>query len=492
MQQSVALWERESRGIRLTIGAMELEFFGAAGEVTGSCHILSINDRRLLLDCGLIQGGRKDEARNRDPFPFDATRIDAVILSHAHIDHSGRLPLLAKRGFEGPIYTHEASRDLCRVLLKDSAFLAERDAERQSRKLLRQGKEPVRPLYSVADAEQACKLLKGVRYDQPLQVMPGVRVTFVDAGHIMGSASLVLELREGQHKRTVVFSGDLGQYDTPILRDPASIETADLVLMESTYGGRIHRNREDTLKELGEIIVAARRDGGNILIPAFAVGRSQEILYHLGVHFDEWELKNWRIFLDSPMAIEASRIYWNYPHLYDAEATRLRQGSREMPPLSNLTLSESADESRKINDIRSGAIVLAGSGMCNGGRIVHHLKHNLWRPETHVIIPGYQAYGSLGRRLVERRPVVRIHGNSIKVAANIHTVGGFSAHGDERDLSDWYGNFRNRPPIYLVHGESKAAQALKKKLHRDHGARVTRPQPGQRIDLASLRRDAGR
>ena len=488
MQQTVARPRQVWKGglSRSYNDAMEVEFFGAAGEVTGSCHIVSLNGRRLLLDCCMIQGSRKDEARNRDPFPFDVADIDAVVLSHAHIDHSGRLPLLVKRGYRGPVYTHPASKELCQVLLRDSAFLAERDAERLSRQRLREGKSPVKPLYSVADAEQACRLLEGQRYDQPREILPGVELTFVDAGHIMGSASVLLRLENARRSRTLLFSGDLGQYDTPILRDPAAIERADVVIMESTYGGRRHRQRAETITELGEIIAAARADGGNILIPAFAVGRSQEILYHLGVNFDAWGLKDWRIFLDSPMAIEASRIYWSYPHLYDEEATRLRQGAREMPPIPNLTLSESADQSRLINDIQSGAIVLAGSGMCNGGRIVHHLKHNLWRPETHVVIAGFQAYGSMGRRLVERRETVRIHGSSIRVAAKIHTVGGLSAHGDEQDLCDWYANLSNRPPVYLVHGEVRAAQALKKKLQQDFGCPVVRPRPGERLDLATL------
>ena len=464
---------------------MELEFFGAAGEVTGSCHIVTVNGRRMLLDCGMIQGSRKDEARNRDPFPFDVAGIDGVVLSHAHIDHSGRLPLLAKRGYDGPVFTHFASRDLCKVLLKDSAFLAQRDAERESRRRVRKGKKPVQALYSISDAEQACKQLKGKRYNEPFEVLPGAEVTFVDAGHIMGSSSVLLRLSEAGRTRTLLFSGDLGQYDTPILRDPAVIRHADLVVMESTYGGRRHRDREHTLDELGEIIAAARHDRGNILIPAFAVGRSQEILYHLGTNFDRWGLGRWRIFLDSPMAIEASKIYWSYPHLYDEEATRLHKNVKEMPPIPNLTLAETADDSRRINEIRAGAIVLAGSGMCNGGRIIHHLKHNLWRKETHVIIPGYQAYGSLGRKLVEGKETVRIHGDAIKVAAHIHTVGGLSAHGDEQDLSDWYGNIENGPPVYLVHGEPKAAKALKKKLTQDHRTEVTVAQPGQRVDLSA-------
>lgn len=463
---------------------MDLEFFGAAGEVTGSCHILKVNGHHLLLDCGLIQGSRKDEARNRDAFPFEVDKIDAVVLSHAHIDHSGRLPLLVKRGYSGPIYAHRASCDIARILLKDSAYLNERDVQRENRRRERQGKELLQPLYSADDAEQACQLLDGQRYDTEVEILPGVKLTFRDAGHIMGSCSVQLDLTEKRLQRRLVFSGDLGQYGTPILRDPANIDSADVVLMESTYGGRRHREREETITELGEIIHQAHKDGGNVLIPAFAVGRSQEILYHLGTHFDEWELDNWRIFLDSPMAIAASKIYWDYPHLYDDEATQLHRDTNEMPPIKNLVLSESADDSRRINELSRGAIVLAGSGMCTGGRIIHHLKHNLWRPQTHVIIPGYQARGSLGRRLVERRETVRIHGDSIRVAAQIHTVGGLSAHGDEQDLSRWYGQIGTRPPVFLVHGEVKSSRKLKQRLESDHGTRVTVSRPGLKINLA--------
>jgi metallo-beta-lactamase family protein len=465
---------------------MELEFFGAAGEITGSCHILKVNGRQILLDCGLIQGGRKDEARNRDPFPFNAARIDAVILSHAHIDHSGRLPLLVKRGFAGPVLTHRATADLCQIMLRDSASLAERDAERENRKRARRGRPPIKPLYDIADAEAACTQLRGVPYATPQEVAPGVRVTFHDAGHIMGSASVRVELEEANVQRTLVFSGDLGQYDTPILRDPAVMERADLVLMESTYGGRQHRDRQATVTELGEILTAARAARGVVLIPAFAIGRSQELLYWFGKNYRDWEMDGWRIFLDSPMAIAASHIYWDYPHLYDEEATTLRRDTKAMPPLPNLSFTESAQESMQINQINEGAIVIAGSGMCTGGRIVHHLKHKLWQERTHVVIVGYQAPGTLGRRLVERRETVRIHGETIRVAAQIHTLGGFSAHADEDDLIRWYRGFPNSPPVYLVHGEPEAAAALQHKLERECDARVTRPRAGLRLDLADL------
>jgi metallo-beta-lactamase family protein len=460
---------------------MQLEFFGAAGEVTGSCHILRVAGRQLLLDCGMVQGGRDASARNRLPFPFDATRIDAVVLSHAHVDHCGRLPLLVKRGFRGPIYTNTACADLVPILLKDSAQLALRESERTNRDLPPDKRTP--PLYDLDDVEQTLRLLKPIAYDAPIEVLPGVTVRVRDAGHIMGSSSVELTASENGVSRTLVFSGDLGQYDTPILKDPWRFERADLVLMESTYGDRRHRGREDTERELGAILAKAQSDGGNILIPAFAIGRSQELLYLLAKHYAEWHVDRWKIFLDSPMAIAASRVYWKHPDRYDEDAARLREGFRGMPPLPNLVLCETADDSRAINNVRSGAIIIAGSGMANGGRILHHLAHNLERPECHVVIVGFQAPGTLGRRLVDHEAEVFIHGRKVRCASQVHTLGGLSAHGDQADLLRWYDSFGHRPPVFLVHGEVAAAEAMVGKL-RELGADAAVTRPGLVADLA--------
>jgi metallo-beta-lactamase family protein len=463
---------------------MELEFFGAAGEVTGSCHIVRAGGHQLLLDCGMIQGGRDATERNRGPFPFDASTIDAVVLSHTHIDHCGRLPLLVKRGYLGPIYTNPACAELVPVLLRDSASLAMRDAERANRDVAF-GAARVAPLFDLDDVSATLRLLKTIKYDEPHELLPGIRVRVRDAGHIMGSSSVELWVSEAGVQRKLVFSGDLGQYDSPILQDPWRFGSADVVLMESTYGDRRHRARTDTEREFGAVLAAAASGGGNVIVPAFAIGRSQEVLYLLAKHYAEWHLARWRIFLDSPMAIEASRIYWRHPERFDEEATRLRNEFREMPPLPNLALTETPDESRAINNVRSGAIIIAGSGMANGGRILHHLKHNLPRPESHVVIVGFQAPGTLGRQLVDRRQEVRIHGRMVTVAAQIHTLGGLSAHGDQADLLRWYDNFTPRPPVYLVHGEVSAAEAFAVKL-RERGASATVTRPGLKIDLAAL------
>jgi len=455
----------------------ELEFYGATREVTGSCHILRIGGRTILLECGLVQGGRQREARNREPFPFDVGKVDAVVLSHAHIDHSGRLPLLVHRGYRGPIYVQETTARFCAIMLEDSARLAEGDAERENRRRERKDLPLVKPLYSPAEVAQTLEQFVALPYLERREILPGVAIRYVDAGHILGSASVEVWLGHAGVERKLVFSGDLGQYGTPILRDPARNTTADLVLMESTYGDRLHRDREATIGEMAAIIRDADHRRGNVLIPAFAVGRTQELLYLFGRYYAEWNLHNWRICLDSPMAIRTSKIYWDTPEIQDAGG---------LPRLPNLILSESAEDSQAINRVRSGVIVIAGSGMCEGGRIVHHLKHNVWRPECHVIIVGYQAFGTLGRQLVDGNTYVRIHQENIRVRARIHTVGGLSAHGDQDDLARWYGSFEPRPPVYLVHGESSAAEGLAVRLRKDGAPRVVVAERGMKVDLAGL------
>ncbi len=464
---------------------MHIEFWGAAREVTGSCHLLHVGGRRVLIDCGLIQGSRRDEERNRDPFPFDPAAIDAVVLSHAHIDHSGRLPLLARRGYTGRIHTHRATRDLCRIMLKDAAFIEEKDTGWENRKRERKGLAPREPLYTRDDAEEVMKLFSTVDYDRPTEICPGVRLTLHDAGHILGSAVVVLDVEEHGRRGRIAFSGDLGHRDAPILRDPVRIDRADLVILESTYGDRHHRSWEETRRELLGIIASAKARSGNILIPAFAVGRSQLILYWLARYYDDAGLDRWRVFLDSPLAIRATNIYGRYPELYDEEAAAFwrDQGSRNILP--NLTFSRTANQSRALNAMRSGAIIIAGSGMCTGGRIRHHFLHNLWREECHVIIAGFQAAGTLGRRLVDGAERVRVLGETIRVGASVHTVGGLSAHADQGGLVHWYDGFGNRPPVALVHGEPAAMDTLAGVLKERHGARVTTVQRGQKIRVAT-------
>jgi metallo-beta-lactamase family protein len=463
---------------------MHIEFYGATSGITGSCHIIRANGHQVLLDCGLIQGRRDVEALNREPFPFAPDEISAVVLSHGHIDHSGRLPLLVKQGYRGPIYAHNATCDLCEILLEDSASLQERDAQYENKWRKRKNKPLIEPLYSVEDARSALANIVGLRYKEKKDILPGISIRFQDAGHILGSCSVEVWLAENGVQRKIVFSGDLGQYDTPILNDPAAIEEADHVLIESTYGNRRHRDRQMTIDEIGAIISAASHQHGNLLIPAFSVGRSQEILYFLGKYYEQWELDRWEVFLDSPMAIKASKVYWDYPHLYDEEATHLRRNMNEMPALRNLHLTPGVEESMAINNIRSGAIIIAGSGMCNGGRIVHHLKRNISRQGAHVMIVGYQANGTLGRRLVDGEAEVKIHGEYYPVRARIHTVGGLSAHADVDDLSRWIGNFTSGPAVHVVHGEPQSKQDFRDRLELELGFAADVPEQGQVVELS--------
>jgi metallo-beta-lactamase family protein len=460
---------------------MEIEFYGATRWVTGSCHVLRANGFTVLLDCGLVQGSRDDEALNREPFPFEPSEIDAVVLSHGHIDHSGRLPHLVNLGFKGAIHTHHATIELCRILLKDSAMLAEHDALYRQR----HGEPDAEPLYTVEEAMRCVRQMQALKYGERLEFLPGIAVTLHDAGHILGSAFVKLEITEGETTRTLVFSGDLGQYDSPILNDPDAIGQADVVLVESTYGDRLHKDFDSTVAEIGEIIETSCRECGNILFPAFSIGRSQELLYLFGEHYGEWGLDKWQVFLDSPMAIEASRIYWHHEELWDEEARLFRRGLHRMTPFSNLHLTGRVEESMKINDMKQGAIIIAGSGMCNGGRIIHHLKHNIERPECHVIISGFQAAGTLGRELVEGKKEVWIYRQRYRVRARLHTIGGLSAHGDRADLTRWLKSRVGSAQVMIVHGEESAKESFKWYLHNEIAIDPLIPQPGDRLDLVT-------
>ena len=460
---------------------MEISFHGAAGEVTGSCHLVEAGGRRVLLDCGMFQGGEDSDAKNEAAFPFDPAALDAVVLSHAHIDHSGRLPLLAKRGFRGPIYAHPATIDLCKIMLRDSAAIQEQDAERANRQQGRAGRAALHPLYTLRDAADAMAQFRPLVYGDRAEIAPGLHARLSDAGHILGSA--LVELWSGdpdQGARKIVFGGDLGHRGNPVLPDPARIAAADLVVIESTYGDRNHRPWAETWAEIGDIFATARHDRGNILIPAFAVGRSQGLIAAFQRNFDAWGLDDWRLYLDSPMAIRATGVYRAHLDLV-TEITRNPPDGRAPYDLPNLEFLQSPEYSRKLNEIDSGAVILAGSGMCTGGRILHHLKHNLWRPEAHVMIVGFQPEGVPGRRLVEGAEAMRIHGDSIPVRAQVHTIGGLSAHADQDGLAAWYGGFEGRPRVAILHGEDGPRQALADRLNAEFGAEAVLPGPGTRI-----------
>ncbi len=461
---------------------MRIRFLGAADEVTGSCHRVEAASHTLLLDCGLIQGGAEAEARNRMHFRFDPARIDAVVLSHAHLDHSGRLPLLVKQGFRGPIYAHPATRDLCRIMLADAAHLMQADAATDTRKRQRRGFGPAAPLYTLTDVEACLAQFRLIDYGERHELLPGLSCRLQDAGHILGAAVVELWSEEAGAHRKLVFSGDLGNRSGFLMPPPQTVEEADLVIMESAYGDRLHRDRGSTLRELADILQEAAAHDGSILIPAFSVGRTQEILYVLASHAQEWRLKDWHVFLDSPMAIEATRVYAAHSTLLQPEAARYAHHTRFQEP--DVRFSATPEESMAINRLTRGAIIIAGSGMCTGGRIRHHLKHHLWRPQDHLVFVGFQAAGTLGRAIVDGAREVELWGEPVKVAAQVHTLGGFSAHADRAGLADWYGACRGHPPVALVHGEVRARTALAAELRQRFGAPVLLPRPGELLDLA--------
>ncbi len=464
-----------------------LTFLGAIQQVTGSCYLIETRDgARVLLECGMRQGRREEEAHNSDPFAFDPLTLDAVVISHAHIDHSGLLPRLAAQGYRGPVFATSATCELLELMLIDAAHIQEKDAEWESRWRARLGKSPVRPLYTPADAERVLELRRPVGYGEKVEVARGIQVTFHDAGHILGSAIVELEVQDHGLTRRVVFSGDLGNACTPLMRSPAPLSEADVVLMESTYGDRDHRCDADTLEELAEILAQAHRDGGNVLIPAFSVGRTQDLLFQLGRFYQEGRLPQQVVFLDSPMAIKANAIYQRYHEQFDPvdrELLRDNGVSRVEDWLPVLRCTPRPEDSMAINRIQSGAIIIAGSGMCNGGRIVHHFKHNLWRKECHIVFPGFQARGTLGRAIVDGAPTVRVLRQRIAVRAQVHTLGGFSAHAGQSQLIDWVKHFDHRPELYLVHGEVEKMKVLQQALHDRLQWTANIPEPGEQIAL---------
>ena len=461
--------------------AFSLQFYGATEQVTGSLYLLRTAGHTVMLECGLIQGGRAEEANNRDPFPVAIDEIDAVVVSHAHIDHSGRLPLLIKRGYKGPIYTQHASKALCEIMLPDSGYLNEKDVQWENKRRKKNGKPLLEALYTRADAEESLAQIDSIDYEEPTEILPGITLTFHDAGHILGSSIVELTCAESGNERTLVFSGDLGYRDAPVMDPPIQLQKADLVIMESTYGDRLHRTFDETIEELTELFTTAHVEQGNILIPAFTVGRTQDLLYLMSKHEKEWGLDKWKIFIDSPMAIAATSAYARYRNLYSAHL--FKSGSNQ-PDLTNIIMTRSTEESMTINLIKSGAIIIAGSGMCSGGRIHHHLKNNIWRPECHLVIVGYQAHGTLGRQIVDGVEKIRLWGEYYPVRAHVHTIGGLSAHADQADLLDWYGAFAGHPPVCLVHGEERAQIPLAEKLRSQFDAPVTIAEYGQTIDVA--------
>jgi metallo-beta-lactamase family protein len=459
---------------------MFLQVCGAAREVTGSNYLVQVGQTRFLVDCGMHQGGDREEALNFAEFSFDPREIEFVLLTHAHIDHSGRLPRLVRAGFSGPIYATAPTCDLAEIMLLDSAYIQEQDAEWRTRKSQRAGRRGVEPLYTQDDARSTIRMFKPVEYHTPQNPAPGVTAIFHDAGHILGSSFLELHLEDAGKKTSVIFSGDVGQPNQPIIRDPEFVAQTDVLLMESTYGNRLHERDEAPQDELAAILKEAKRSGGNVIIPAFAVGRTQELLFFLREIFAKHGI-DMPVYVDSPLASKASEVFKEHPEAFDEESWKLvsQGGAFDFPQLH---YTRSADESRALNGKR-GVVIISASGMADAGRIRHHLKHNLWRPEAHVVIVGFQAQGSLGRRLLQGDRRVRIFGEEIAVKAHIHEITGLSAHADQGQLLDWASHFQPPRLTILIHGELEAALTLEKLLEERLHFNVVVAEPQEIFDL---------
>ena len=464
---------------------MQITFHGAAQTVTGSQHLLTVNGRRLLLDCGLYQG-KRDEARERNRhLPFDARQVEAVVLSHAHIDHSGNLPNLVKSGFAGPIYCTRATADLLGAMLLDSGRLQERDVEYVNKLRFRKGEPPMEPIYTEADAARALGQLVGLPYERPTPLFPGVTLTLYDAGHMLGSALVVPEVEEGGRRRRLVFSGDLGRPGVPLLRDPASPGRADILLLEGTYGDRVHPPLEDSAAALGEVIRTTARRGGKVIIPAFAVERTHLLVYLLNRLYHQGNLPEIPVFVDSPLAVDVTQVFRTHPECFDEETqAALRQDpDHDVFGFRRLRYIREVEKSRELNLLAGPGVIISASGMCEAGRIQHHLKNTVEDHRHTVLIVGWQAPNTLGRRLVEKEPVVRIFGEEYRLRAQVVTLNGFSGHADREGLLAWVRGLEAPPErVYLVHGEPGALSGLAASLTQELGLKeVLIPAPHQTV-----------
>lgn len=465
---------------------IKLRFLGAAQNVTGSRYLLELNGTRILVDCGLYQE-RDLVGRNWDPFPVPPNSIDTMLLTHGHLDHCGFVPKLVHDGFRGKIFCTDATSEIVKIVLLDSAHIQEEDAafkkERHEREG-RQGRYPEVPLYTQDDAKESFPLLRPVKYEEQVQVADGVKASFHDAGHILGSSMIKLQVSENNETRTIIFSGDVGRWDKPILKDPTIFDEADYILVESTYGDRLHKDTKDIDELLSEIINSTRQAGGNIVIPSFALERAQEVLYHLNDLLIEDRIPHLMVFLDSPMAISVTEVFRNHPELFDEEMMQLIRSGESPFDFPSLRMARTTDESKAINHITGTAIIIAGSGMCVGGRIKHHLVQNISRSESTILFVGYQAVGTLGRQIVDGAEEVRILGGTHKVKARVDQIDGFSGHADKNELLRWLSSLQKNPRhVFVTHGEPDAAKNFAELLEKEKGWKVSVPEYTQEAIL---------
>jgi metallo-beta-lactamase family protein len=464
---------------------MEIKVIGASGgEVTGSAYVVKTKRASILIDAGMFQGGKQSESKNRLPPSAKPNYLDAILLTHAHLDHTGRVPLLIKHGFNGPIYGTDATLELSEIILRDSARLQVADAERTNRKRREHHKSAVEPLYTPEHVDPFPGLVRPVEFHTPVEVAPGIVARWCEAGHMFGSGSIELTVDEDGRKKVVIFSGDLGPLSMPILRPFEPFKKADMVFMESTYGDRDHKPYEQTVAEFERIVQEVVSAGGKILVPTFAIGRSQQILYHLAIMFLQKKVKPFPVFLDSPMAIEATKVYSKHPDLFDDEMKAWQKKGLGNATRGMYKATATAAESQKLNALKGPCAILAGAGMCNAGRILHHLKHNLDKPHVHVLIVGYQGDGSLGRRLVEGQKIVSVHQRRITVRAKIHTLNGFSGHAGQTELLQWLAPLApSKPRVVLTHGEDMPRAALAKQILQKFKITAALPRQGEVFEL---------
>jgi metallo-beta-lactamase family protein len=462
----------------------KITFHGAAGDVTGSAYLVETGAARVLVDFGMFQGVDNKDDLNVMPPGLDASKLDAVLVTHAHLDHTGRLPLLVKHGYAGPVYCTAATIDLTRLILRDSAKVQAQDIERVNRKRQRAGEEPAEPIYSAQDVENVMELFRPAPYDEPVAVGPGLRARWAEAGHMLGSASIQLLVENGRDPLCLVFSGDLGPKGAPILKDSVGFKKADVVVLESTYGDRDHKPLAETVGEFERIVREAVERKGKILVPTFAVGRAQLLLYLLALMFRRKAVPKFPVYIDSPMAIEATKIFFQHVDLFDEAYQALQEARPLAADMDTVKPTPTADDSRALNQCTGPCLILAGAGMCTAGRILHHFKENLWRPETSVIIVGYQSDGTLGRQLVDGAKQVSIFGEKIAVKARVHTLGGFSAHAGQSELLRWFGQVAPcRPQVILTHGESRGRDPLARLIEERHGLKCAKPLLGDVIEV---------
>lgn len=463
---------------------MRIRFLGAAGDVTGSAYHVITKDASILVDCGFFQGRKAESAKNRRTAQIEDGKLDAVVLTHGHLDHVGRLPLLTRNGYKGPIFGTRPTINLATLVLKDSLNIQKQDLKRENQKRARAKLPPLEPLFEEADVRKLKPLTAQVKYNQRFPVAPGIEARLVDAGHVIGSSSVELTVSENGHKKVVVFSGDLGPRGAPLLNDPVPFTEADAVIMESTYGDRTHRSLHDTAIEGREIIARAIQNKAKILVPVFAIGRTQLLLYLLAGAFKKKTLPPFPIYIDSPMAIEATRIYRSNNELFDSEALAMVQSGDLGRGLASARPCVKPGESRALNGVKGPCLIMAGSGMCTGGRIMHHLRHNLPIPETAVLIVGFQSPGTLGRKLVDGAKTLMMFGEEVPVRASVHTMGGFSAHADQNGLLDWFGVMApSRPRTIVTHGEDRARKAFSEQLKKRFGVRAECPALDDEIEI---------